>query len=85
MQDHDIVGNKEADKLADRAAEIAELPDLIVQPVIDAQKMAKHIQLRIATVICNLPKRKKNPNNGMILRPLRRIPLLRQRPIPSTT
>ena len=58
VQDHDIVGNKEADKLADRAAEIAELPEWVVQPVIDAQKMAKHIQLRIATIICNLPKRK---------------------------
>ena len=58
VQDHDIVGNKEADKLADRAAEIAELPEWIVQPVIDAQKMTKHTQLRIATIICNSPNRK---------------------------
>ena len=32
VQERDIFGNKEADRLADRAAEIAELPEHVVEP-----------------------------------------------------
>ncbi len=51
VQDHDIVGNKEADIMADRAAEIAELPEWIVEPLLDCLRMVKLIQLRIATIV----------------------------------
>ncbi len=66
VHDHDIKGNKEADKLADRAAEIAELPGWLVEPLIDNVRMVRLIQLRIATFVCNLPKRniKKSISHG---------------------
>ena len=66
MHDHDIKGNKEADKLADRAAEIAELPSWLVDPLIDTIRMVRCIQLRLATIVCNLPRRqyKKSINHG---------------------
>ncbi len=57
VHDYDIKGNKEADELADRAAEIAELPGWLVEPLIDNIRMVRLIQLRIATIVCNLPKR----------------------------
>ena len=66
VHDHDIKGNKEVDKLADRAAEIAELPGWLVEPLIDNVRMVRLIQLRLATIVCNLPKRniKKSISHG---------------------
>ncbi len=66
VHDHDIKGNKEADELADRAAEIAELPSWLVDPLIDTLRMVRCIQLRLATIVCNLPRRqyKKSINHG---------------------
>ncbi len=63
---HDSKGNKESDKLSDRAAEIAELPGWLVEPLIDNVRMVSCIQLRIATFVCNLPKRqyKKSISHG---------------------
>ncbi len=52
VHDHDVIDNKEADLLADRAAEIAELPSWQVDPLIDAVHMARSIKLRIATIVC---------------------------------
>ena len=42
VHDYDIIGNQEADKLADRAAEIAELPGWLVEPLIDNIRMVRH-------------------------------------------
>ncbi len=66
VHDHDIKGNKEADQLADRAAEIAELPSWQVDPLIDTIHMVRSIQLRIAIIVCNLQKRqyKNNKSHG---------------------
>ena len=66
VHNHDIKGNKEADRLADRAAEMAELPGWLVEPLIDTVQMVRCIQLRIGTIVCNLPKRqhKKSINHG---------------------
>ncbi len=58
VQEHDILGNKEADRLAERAAQLAELPDEIVEEHIDNIIMVNCIQARLATIICNLPHRK---------------------------
>ena len=60
VHDYDIIGNNEADKLADRAAEMAELPGWLVEPLLENMVMARSIQLRIATIVCNLPHRKHN-------------------------
>ncbi len=62
-----MAGNKEADRLADRAAEMAELPEWLVEPLIDKVQMVRCIQLRIATIVCNLPKGqyKENVNHGL--------------------
>ncbi len=53
--------------MADRAAEIAELPEWLVEPLIDTVQMVRCIQLRIATIVCNLPKRpyRKSINHGV--------------------
>ncbi len=64
--DHDIIDNIEADLLADRAAEIAELPSWQVDPLIDAVHMARSIQLTIAIVVRNLPKRQYKKTNVMV-------------------
>ncbi len=57
LHDYDIKGNKEVDEPAERAAEIAELPGWLVEPLINNIRMVRLIQLRIATIVCNLPKR----------------------------
>ncbi len=60
VHDYDIIGNNEADKLADRAAEMAELPSWLVEPLLENMYITRSIQLRIATIVCNLPHRKHN-------------------------
>ena len=60
VQNYHIKGNKEADRMAERAAEIAKLPELILEPFKDLVNKLKLIQNRLATIITHLPNRKRN-------------------------
>ncbi len=57
----DILGNSQADKLADHAAVRACLPLNVTAPIQYYRKLAKRIQMRIATILLNLPHR-PNPS-----------------------
>lgn len=59
VQEHHIAGNKEADDLADKAAEYFTLPSEIWYPIISNMKKITLIQRRLVYIICNLPHRAK--------------------------
>lgn len=59
VQDKHIAGNCRADELATDAAKICQLDTNAVTKVIKYTHLAKKIQLRLATIICNLQYRRK--------------------------
>ena len=59
VQDYDIKGNKEADRMAERAAELAQIPELLLLNFKECVDTLRLVQDRLATVILHLPQRKK--------------------------
>ena len=59
VQDYDIKGNKEADRMAERAAELAQIPELLFLNFKECVDTLRLVQDRLATVILHLPQRKK--------------------------
>ena len=52
-----IYGNKQADRLADLAAAYAQVPRQDAKSIVTVVANARRIQLRAATIMCNLPHR----------------------------
>ncbi len=57
MSNVDILGNSKADSLAEQAAKAAALPLNIAAPIIYHHRLVSRIQLRLATILVNLPNR----------------------------
>ena len=61
--EEDIIGNDQADRLANIGAAHGDLNLHVSKPVIRYAYIAKQIQARFATIICNLPNRTKTKHN----------------------
>ena len=65
VKDYHIKGNKEADRLASRAAELAELPEEIVDDLKEIIDMLHCVQNRLATIITHLPNRNRTKDKPL--------------------
>ena len=63
VQDYDIKGSSEADRMANRAAEIAQLSDVVIDGFKDHVNMLLSVQNKLATIITHLPNRKRPKHN----------------------
>jgi hypothetical protein len=66
---HDVIANGFADRYAKEAADRFNIDLGIASTVLCDASLVKRIQLRLATIICHLPNRKREPNPN----PSRRI------------
>ena len=61
--EEDMIGNNQADRLANTGAAHGDLNLHVSKLVIRYAYIAKQIQARFATIICNLPNRTKTKHN----------------------